>query len=292
MTMRRFTALVNPISGGGRAKAVWRPVLKRLTGAGVVVKTVTTTGRGHALDQACAAATRGHVVIAVGGDGLVRDVAGGVRAAGGVMGIVPAGRGNDLARLLRIPTGATAVATMLLNAPAKPIDLIEVNGVYVPGNVYMGIDSLATRIINRNRWVPARLLYRAAPAVALLRWRPARYTLVDDTGRRTMTGHTVVVANSGVYGHGLSIVPPARLDDGHLHVMTVGDLPRSAVVSFMRQAETGEHLDRDGVDVHTTTELTVAADRPVPVCADGDEVTELPAVIRSHRHAISVIAPV
>lgn len=289
--MRRFTALVNPISGGGHAEEVWRPILKRLTGAKAKVKTVTTTGRAHALDQACAAATKGQIVVAVGGDGLVRDVAGGVRAAGGVMGIVPAGRGNDFANLLRIPTDPVAVATMLLNAPAKPIDLIEVNGVHVPGNVYIGIDSLATRIINGNRRVPPRLLYRLAPVAAILKWRPARYTLIDDNGRTSFTGHTVVVANSGVYGHGLRIVPPARLDDGRLHVMTVGDLPRRAIVSFMRQAERGDHLGRDRVDVRTTTEVTIDADRPIPVCADGDEVTRLPATIRTHRHAISVIAP-
>lgn len=289
--MRRFTALVNPISGGGRAARAWRPVAELLKGAKVKVNTVTTRDRAHALDQACAAATRGDVVIAVGGDGLVRDIAGGVKAAAGVMAIVPAGRGNDLAGTLGIPAGPTELATMLLNAPARPLDLLEVNGVYAAGNVYIGIDSMATRIINRNRWVPALLLYRLAPVAAVLTWRPANYTVVSDGHRRQIRAHTVVVANSGVYGHGLNIVPPAQVDDGRLHVMVVGDVPRHAIASFMSEAKAGTHLNRPEVDIHVAHEVVISADRPVPVCADGDEITRLPATVKVHRQAISVIAP-
>ncbi|HIW64280.1 MAG TPA: diacylglycerol kinase family lipid kinase [Candidatus Stackebrandtia excrementipullorum] len=289
--MRRFTALVNPVSGGGRAAQVWQPIARRLAHAQVTVKTVTTTGRQHAVDEASAAATRGDVVIAVGGDGLVRDVAGGVKAAAGVMAIVPAGRGNDLATAMRLPTDAHATVAMLLNAPAMPFDLLEVNGVYAAGNVYIGIDSMATRIINANRWVPARLLYRLGPVAAALTWRTARYTVSRDGTARRFRGHTVVVANSGFYGHGLNIVPPAKVDDGELHVMTVGDMPRRVIASFMSEAKTGAHIRRSRIDVYTARSVTIDADRPVPVCADGDEVTRLPATVTVHRHAVSLIAP-
>ena len=290
--MRRFTALVNPISGGGRAAAIWEPIADRLRRAEVAVRTITTRHRQHAVDEAGAAATRGEVVIAVGGDGLVRDVAGGVKAAAGVMGIVPAGRGNDLARTLDIPTGAADLATIMLNAPARPFDLVDVNGVYAAGNVYIGIDSMATRIINRNRWMPPRLLYRVAPVKAALSWRPADYTVTADGKSRRVRAHTVIVANSGVYGHGLTIVPPAEVDDGLAHVLVIGDVSRRAIAAFMSEAKTGAHVRRAEVTVHAARRVTISADRPVPVCADGDEVTRLPATVRVHRHAISVIAPV
>ncbi|WP_329578775.1 diacylglycerol kinase family lipid kinase [Kitasatospora sp. NBC_01250] len=293
MAPATFTAIVNPVSGGGHAAARWEPVAVLLRSAGAAVRTVPTHDRAHAISCATQAAERGDVVVAVGGDGMVRDVAEGAVRGGGTMAIVPAGRGNDLARTLRLPgTGdPTAIAELLLAAPTRTLDVLEVNGVIAPGNVYIGIDSLATRIINAGRGLPALLLYRLAPLQAILRWRAAGYTLTVDGERREVRAHTVVVANSGAYGHGLRIVPSAVLDDGLLDVMVVGDGPRAKIVAFMREAKRGTHPSRPEVTVRTARRVTVDADRPIPVCADGDEIAQLPADIRVRPGALTVIAP-
>jgi diacylglycerol kinase (ATP) len=304
MTGRAFTALVNPISGGGRAAEEWAPLASRISVAGADVRVELTRSRGHAIELATTAAADGRVVVAVGGDGLVRDIAGGVVASGGTMAIVPAGRGNDLARRLALPTDVDALADLLLTGPSSPLDVIELSGgtpgsqgaaasgvTIVPGNVYAGIDSVANRIINRNRWVPGLLLYRLAPVRAIATWRAATYTITADGHTRTVKAHTVVIANSGAYGHGLQIVPPARMDDGLLHVMVVGDGPRRAVISFMRQAEHGRHVDRPEVEITTAREVTLDADRPLPLCADGDELGQLPATVRIRPAVLELIRP-
>src|SRR5665647_829241 len=72
--MRSFTALVNPISGGGRAARHWAPIAERIRHAGATVREEITHSREHAIELATAAAAEGDVVVAVGGDGLVRDV--------------------------------------------------------------------------------------------------------------------------------------------------------------------------------------------------------------------------
>ena len=95
--MRSFTALVNPISGGGTAAAKFAPLADRIREAGAAVEIVATQSQQHAVDSARDASAKGDVVVAVGGDGLVRDVAEGVVGTGGTMAIVPAGRGNDFA---------------------------------------------------------------------------------------------------------------------------------------------------------------------------------------------------
>lgn len=289
--MRGFTALINPISGGGHGDELWEPVSRLLRDAGATIELEHTRSREHAVQAAQQAAARGDVVIAVGGDGLVRDTAGGVVAAGGTLGIVPAGRGNDLARTLGLPDDPLGLANLLLTGPVRRIDVLDVDGVVAPGNVYIGIDSLATRIINRSRWMPALLLYRLAPLRALLTWRPPTYTIKADGRTRQVRAHTVVIANSGAYGHGLRIVPPAVLDDGLLDVMTVSAGPRRMIVSFMSQAKKGTHVQRPEVNLTTTREVVIDADRPVPVCADGDEIGTLPASVGVRRHALAVIAP-
>ncbi|MCK1798336.1 diacylglycerol kinase family lipid kinase [Streptomyces sp. XM4193] len=288
---RTFTALVNPISGGGTAWQYWQPVAGRLSAAGATVHSVRTTGREDAVERAERAAAQGHIVVAVGGDGLVRDAAEGVVASGGVLAIAPAGRGNDLAKALGVPREAAALAELLLRSAPTALDVAEVNGVIAPGNVYVGIDSMATRIINDNRWMPGLLLYRLAPVRAIMKWRAVRYELVVDGETRRLTGHTVIVANSGAYGHGLRIVPSAVPDDGELDLLTVGDGPRRQVVRFMNKVKDGTHVDRPEVTVERVRTVTIDADRPVPVCVDGDEVTTLPAEVTIRPGALNCLVP-
>jgi diacylglycerol kinase (ATP) len=289
--MRAFTALLNPIAGGGKAAERWAPLAALISAAGADVRVELTRSREHAVSSARDAATDGRIVVAVGGDGLVRDVAEGVVAAGGTMAIVPAGRGNDLAHALSLPTDVAGLADLLLTTEPRTLDVIDLNGTIVAGNVYCGIDSVSNAIINNNRWMPPRLLYRLAPVRAIMSWRAPTYTLTIDGAVRTVKAHMVVVGNSGAYGHGLRIVPSARLDDGQLDVLVVGDGPKRNIASFMRDAQRGTHVNRPEVDVTTAHEVTIDADRPLPVCGDGEELATLPATMHIRPAALKLLAP-
>lgn len=288
---RAFTALVNPISGGGRAAQRWAPLAAEISAAGCDVRVELTRSREHAIALARQAAADGRIAVAVGGDGLVRDVAAGTVATRGTMAIVPAGRGNDLARRLGFPTEHRGLADLLIDGPVKPLDVIDAAGEIVPGNVYVGIDSVATAIINKTRYLPGLLAYRIAPLRAIVRWRPATYRLTLDGESHSVAAHTVVVANSGAYGHGLTIVPPARVDDGLLHVLVVGAGPRWRVAQFMAQVKRGTHVDRPEITVHVAREVTIEADRPIPVCADGDDLGRLPVTARVLEGALHLVRP-
>jgi diacylglycerol kinase (ATP) len=289
--VRSFTALVNPISGGGKAAEKWAPLAARINAAGADVRVELTRSREHAVESARAAAAGGRVVVAVGGDGLVRDVAEGVVAADGVMGIVPAGRGNDLARMLQLPTDVAALADLLLAAEPSRVDVIELGDTIVVGNVYCGIDSVSNAMINRSRWLPPLVVYRLAPVRAVLTWRAPRFTVTIDGEAKSVRAHMIVVGNSGAYGHGLRIVPSARLDDGHLDVLIVGNGPKRAIASFLREAKHGTHVARPEVSVEAAHEVTIEADRPVPVCGDGEELAALPVSMRIRTAALGLLRP-
>lgn len=289
--MRSFAAVVNPVAGGGRAMAALLPVARLLREAGAAV--VVHHGRSleHARVLARDAAGAGDVVLAVGGDGCVGTLAGPVADAGGVLGIVPAGRGNDFARQLGLPAEPARLAGVLLHAPETAVDVIAVGSRVVVGSVHAGIDSVATDLVNRVRFVPGAIAYPAAALAALLAWRPACYTLDLDGSRHRFCGYTVVAANSGYYGHGLHIAPNARVDDGLLDVVAVHHVPRRTFLAGFRRLPSGGHVSRPEIQLLRGSELRLAADRPMHLYGDGEPITPLPATARIRPAALRLLAP-
>ena len=289
--MRSFTAILNPASGGGAAAWRWARVRALLERDGAPAETVLSRDAGHAASSALAAAAAGRVVVAVGGDGLVRDLAGAVAEAGGVLGVVPAGRGNDLAAALGLPSGPERQARTLVHGPERSLDLLDVDGRLVPGNAYAGLDSVATALLNRSR-IPTALAYTVAPLLAVVRWWPARFRVEVDGEAFDADAHLVVVANSGRYGGGLRIAPGAVPDDGLLDVVVVGaGISKLRIVPLMRQVRAGTHVRDPEVRILRGRTVRVDADRELPLCLDGDQFGHLPMTAEVRPGALRVLAP-
>jgi diacylglycerol kinase (ATP) len=118
--------VVNPAAGGGRARRLLPAVSGVLDAAGAGHQVRASASLEHAKELAVAAAGRGDVVVAFGGDGMVGALAGVVAEAGGTFGIIPAGRGNDFARTLGIPFGAADAARVLVGGQPRRVDLLGV----------------------------------------------------------------------------------------------------------------------------------------------------------------------
>ena len=125
---RAFAFLVNPTSGGGAAPGVVVPVARLLRDAGARVEVSYSPGPGAVRTLVDAAVARGDVVVSVGGDGMLSSVAGEVARAGGVLGVLPAGRGNDFARMLGVPGTPEAQAALLFSGRTRPVDLLTWGG--------------------------------------------------------------------------------------------------------------------------------------------------------------------
>ena len=93
------------------------PATAALTAAGASYEVRVSTSLAHAAELAAQAAAAGEVIVAVGGDGMAGALAGAAARSGGTLGIIPAGRGNDLARVLGIPLEPAAAATRSSQAP-------------------------------------------------------------------------------------------------------------------------------------------------------------------------------
>ena len=139
-----------------------------------------TTSLDHGREEALQAAAAGEIPVVMSGDGLIGQI-GGALAGGDVpMGVIPGGRGNDLARVLGIPTEIPGAVDLLAAGPTRTIDVGEVNGRRFLGIASCGFDSEANRIANEARFVKGNLVYLYAALRALAAWKPARFEAVLD----------------------------------------------------------------------------------------------------------------
>lgn len=299
----RYCFLVNPASGGGAAPEAVVPVARLLRDAGAEVEVTYSPGPQAMASLVRVAVDRGDVIVSVGGDGMLSSLAGLVAEGGGVLGVLPAGRGNDFARMLDLPTTPGAVADLLLSGATRSVDLIDWNGRLLAGSVYAGVDARAAALVDRARLLPGSLQYPYAALRALATYRPGRYRVAVDgpAGREEheFAAATVVVANSAYYGCGMRIAPTANLDDRVLDVVIIEAASRLALMRALPSVYDGSHVERPEVHVLAgrRIEMRGMAGTPIPVGGDGEPLGTLPglddppAVAEVRPGALTVLAP-
>jgi YegS/Rv2252/BmrU family lipid kinase len=291
VSARRVRLIVNPAAGGGRAARILPGIERALRARAVELAVVRTTDLDDARALAREAAAAGEIAVACGGDGLVGAVAGALVESHGVLGILPGGRGNDLARVLGIPSGPEAAAAVLAAGHERPLDLAELDGRRFCCIASCGFDSDANRIANETTWIRGNLVYLYAALRALAAWHPARFELVLDGEASSFSGWSVVAANSQAYGGGMFIAPDASLEDGLLDVVTTSDVSKRRFLTQLPKVFKGLHVANPEVVVRRAREVTIRADRPFTVYADGDPIGDLPVTIRALPAAVRVLVP-
>ena len=286
-----LTLLVNPSSAGGRALKLLPRVEQALDGRRVVFRVQRTKGLEHGVEQALRAVEAGEVPVVMSGDGLLGAIGGAMAGVETPLGIVPCGRGNDLARVLGIPEDADEAIETVLAGNSRRIDVGEANGKRFLGIVSVGFDSECNRLANEVRLVRSNLVYLYSLLRTLGSWKPARFTIRVDEERMRISGYSVSVANNSTFGGGMRIAPEAELDDGEFDIITVGDVGKLRFVGNLPKVFKGTHVDQDEVRVFRAPHLELSASRPFPVYADGEHLTDLPVSLRVLPRALSVLVP-
>jgi YegS/Rv2252/BmrU family lipid kinase len=283
--------LVNPSSAGGKALKLLPRVEQALDAARVVFRVQRTKDLAQGVEQALRAVEAGEVPVVISGDGLVGAVGGAMAGLETPLGIVPGGRGNDLARVLGIPEDPESAVEVLLGGESRRIDVGEANGKRFLGIVSVGFDSEANRLANETSFLRGNLVYAYAAIRTLIGWKPARFTIKLGEEQHTVRGYSVSVANSRAFGGGMYIAPDAELDDGEFDVVAVGAVGKLRFVGNLPKVFKGTHVEDDEVQVIRARRLELSASRPFPVYADGEHLTDLPASLRVLPGALSVLVP-
>lgn len=290
--MRKLALIVNPSAAGGRTSRALGAVRRALDSYGLTHRVDWTRSLEDARELARRAASAGEVAVAFGGDGLAGAVAGALKHSDAVVGVLPGGRGNDLARVLGIPLEPARACEVLAHGVERELDLGQVGERTYGGIASCGFDSVANRIANETRIVRGNVVYAYGALRALATWRPATFTVALDGGERIVfTGYSVAAANSKAFGGGMFLAPDASLQDGLLDVVMIKEIPRLQYLRLLPTVFSGSHVRVPAVEIIRAREIEVSADRPFTMFADGDPTAELPVTVRALPRAVRVLVP-
>ncbi len=286
-----LTLLVNPSSAGGRSLKLLPRIEAALDARRAAFRVEKTRSLDHGAELALQAAELGEVPVVVSGDGLLGVVGGAMAGSEAPLGLIPAGRGNDLARALGIPTEPEAAVSTLLGGRSRVIDVGEANGKRFLGIASIGFDSECNRLANETHWLRGNSVYAYSMIRTLIGWRSARFTITIGEERKRLSGYFVAVANNSVYGGGMWIAPQAKIDDGEFDAVAITEVGKLRFLLGLRDVLEGTHLDKDEVTSFRAPRLELDASRPFPVYADGDHLTDLPVSLRVLPRCLSILVP-
>lgn len=287
--------VANPTSGRGRAGRVVPQVVEALDQRGIRADVVITRD-GSDLSRAVREARDAgdERVIVCGGDGsihiAVQELAGGATA----LGVVPAGTGDDNARMLGIPRqDAGAAAVLAATGEVSRVDLghvVTADGTerYFLGVMSSGFDSLVNERANRMTWPSGDARYLAAILAELRTFSPIRYSAQIDG--RSVAGEAMLVAvgNGASYGGGMRVCPDADPADGLLEVTWLHGVGTPTFLRVFPRVFSGKHVRTRHVSTLRAREISLEAAGQI-VYADGEHVGPLPAAVDVHPGALAVV---
>lgn len=266
------TLLLNPTSGRGRAAAL-RERLSQVTGLEIRV----TESAGELTERARRAVAGGaDRLLVAGGDGTLHHAIQGLAGSRCALGIVPAGRGNDLARGLDLPLDPVAAARRALAGRPHRIDLGRIGGRLFAGVAGIGFDGEVARRASRTaRLVRGRWIYPCALVRTLFSFEAPTLSIDHDGGSFHGRAMLAVLANGPCYGGGMYIAPRAKLDDGWLELVIVNELSPLRLLALLPRVYRRRDDPHPAVRRQRVRQAAIRSDRPLTFYGDGEPLAEI-----------------
>lgn len=285
--------IVNPGSGRLRKDpSVGRAISSFMAECEWDTRLEYTQRAGHATELSRLAAGEGcDLVVAVGGDGTLNEVGQGLLGRETVLGILPCGTGNGLARHLGIPTRANLALDVLRKGTVRRIDTGEANGLRFLNVMGLGFDAEVSRGFKdlRRR---SFLAYLRVSLAAYFRLAPERLEIICGNRSITVDAWMLTIANSDQFGTSARIAPGACVDDGILNLTCIRSNNLLSATLLAVRLFMG-NIDRSPlVSCLTGASFEVVRERPGLIHTDGEPFeTEKRIAVNVDPKSLAVIVP-
>jgi len=298
--------IVNPMAGGGSVRGQWPRIRRQLHDIGLSFDHEFTSGPGHALEIARRAIDSGHrYLIAVGGDGTVNEVANGILSSTHsrsiILGIVGCGTASSFARSMGISKDYASACSRLTGQGKALVD-VGVVQCWSQGRsrerffINVADAGFGAEVVDAWKHLPNRssrrvnyALRTVAGLTCVLTHRNKLIKIHAGNMAEAICGCAVIVANGRYFAENMLIAPHARVDDGLLDIVVVGDVSKSELLKIWPTLYDGSHVRHLKIRETKATALTIESDEPLLIEADGDIIGETPASFRVIPSVLAVV---
>ena len=289
--MDEVLIIVNPSAGSGRAGKCWPRVQRMLAREGIGFCSVHHDGLAGLGELAAQAARAGHTVIAaMGGDGTIREVAGGLAGTDAVLGIIPAGTGNGTAYSLALPLDLQGACRTLAQGVKRQVDMgnsLRGGFLNVAG---VGLDASIAQEYRLAGHPTGLAGYIVAALRVIPDFRPAQLTVTLDDACHELRGTLIAIGNGRYWGKGLQITA-ADPSDGQFDVSLVHASSLQELAGLIPLLLRGRLAHHPLVTVRRARRVSVVGDVPLLVHLDGDVVGHTPDHFELLPGRLKVLAP-
>jgi YegS/Rv2252/BmrU family lipid kinase len=271
-TRKHITFIVNPISGTGDKAEIPDLIAELLDAERFSYDIRQTQYRGHAAEIARQCADDGiDVVVAVGGDGTVNEVARSLTHTNTALGIIPCGSGNGLARHLCIPINVRKAIQVINECQIESFDYGVINDLPFFCTCGMGFDAfISLKFAQAGKRGPVTYVENVLKEG--LKYKPETYEIVDDSGTNIYNAFLIACANASQYGNNAYIAPGATMKDGLMDVIVMEpfdalEAPQIAADLFMKTLG-----NNSKIKTFRTRQLTIHRKQPGAIHYDGDPI--------------------
>jgi YegS/Rv2252/BmrU family lipid kinase len=242
------------------------------------------------------------LLVVVGGDGSVNEVANGIAGREEVeLAVIARGTGWDFIRTYGIPHDLGGAIDVVLNGRSRTIDLGratyrswvgEEASAYFANIASAGMSgAIAQRANETTKALGGKVSYAWATLAVFAGWKVSEVSVTVDEEARAGRMHDVVVANGRYFGGGMMMCPEASPDDGLLDVVLIGDLTKRDLLVTLPKTYRGRHLPHPKAELLRGRAVTIDAPQALPVELDGEQPGTTPARFEIVPRALRVRVP-
>ena len=280
--------IVNPVSANGRTSRSWEKLEKDLRKKGYIFDVAYTDRPMHAVDLTRNALEKGFErVIAVGGDGTFNEVINGFYLDGqkisksAALSVLPMGTGGDFSRYLNNKNDINYICHLLEQDDKDACDIVHARFTGWDGNpterYYLnifdtGIGSASCYRVNHGSKALGGFFSFLSATLYNLATYKNQYLTVEVNGTEVFQGKSAVTAvtNGKFFGGGVMIAPDAKIDDGLLDIVIIGDLSKGEFLKNYPKAYKGEHLTHPQVQYFQGETVSIQSEEKLLLELDGE----------------------
>lgn len=289
-----YYIIFNPTAGAGRSIKVLESVEQHLKARNKPYKVAHTEYVNHAQELASSAIGKEYDgIISVGGDGTLLEIADALRDTNEILGVIPAGTGNDFRQAINVPKDPIKALDIIIDGQRQHIDIGLLNEQACFLNVAgTGFDVDVIKNTNKVRKTfTGGLAYFMGIVMSLFGYKNITLTITANGKTFERTVLLIAVANGRRYGGGLRIAPFASVVDGLFNVVIINRVPKWRILLELPKLKKGQLEKIHAAEQFCCDKITIASEDKVSLNVDGEISGTTPITMRIKQDALWVFCP-